>query len=262
MERGAEPKPAIVRKEWTNMSSRTVKQSLVWGGLLIVIGVLLAIDQLTELSPWVWVLALGAFGLVALVLYLADRSDWAMLITAYALLAITLLIALSLLDIVSDEVIGSYILVAISLAFLAVYFRNRARWWALIPAYVLLAIGIMIGLVELGLLDDLLVPAYVLLAIAIPFFVVFARDRRQWWALIPGGILAVIGLSFLVAEGSFAYIGAFLLILGGLWILVRSVVRREPPAPADGPVPDQPEASSPDTEGPGEEGTGGDGGSV
>ena len=61
-----------------------------------------------------------------------------------------------------------------------------------------------------------------LIAIALPFFVVYIRDRRQWWALIPGGILAIIGLSFLVAEGAFAFLGAAILFLAGAWILVRA----------------------------------------
>jgi hypothetical protein len=220
-----------------------MKQSLVWGGLLIVVGVLLAIDQLTELSPWVWVLALGVCGLVALVLYFADRSDWGILITGYAVLAIALLVALIALGILRSEAIGSYILVAIALVFLAVFLRNRSQWWALIPAYALLVIGVMIGLMELGLLNELLVPAYVLFAIAIPFFVAFARNRRLWWALIPGGVLAVVGLSFLVAEGAFAFIGAFLLVLGGLWMLARGVFRREAPPTTDHPVADQDEQS-------------------
>jgi threonine/homoserine/homoserine lactone efflux protein len=64
-------------------------------------------------------------------------------------------------------------------------------------------VGVMVGLIGLGVLDDLLIPTYVMFAIAIPFFVVYARDTKQWWALIPGGIMVVIGLSFLVAEAMF-----------------------------------------------------------
>ncbi|NIN64744.1 MAG: hypothetical protein GTO63_08590, partial [Anaerolineae bacterium] len=84
-----------------------------------------------------------------------------------------------------------YVLAAIALPFLVAFLRDRSRWGLLIPAYVLLAVGVMVVLIEGGLLSDLLIPAYVLFAIAIPFFVVYARDPKQWWPLIPGGILAV-----------------------------------------------------------------------
>lgn len=210
------------------MAPRTAKQSLVWGGVLILVGVLLLVETVTDLSPWIWFVVLAAGGLAALGVYLADRSDWAMLITAYVLLAIALLVALIALNVLGDEAIGAYILMIIALAFLGVYLRNRALWWALIPAYVLLVLAVMIGLIGLGVLDDLLIPAYILLAIALPFFVVYARDRSLWWALIPGGILAVIGLSFLAAEAAFAYIVAAVLILVGAWILVRVFTRGEP----------------------------------
>jgi putative Mn2+ efflux pump MntP len=102
----------------------------------------------------------------------------------------------------------------------------------------------MVVLLGQGVLSDLLVPAYVLFAIAIPFFVVYARDPTQWWPLIPGGILAVIGLSFLVAEAAVQYIGPAVLVLVGVWILVRAFARKEPTAP-DAPAPPGPEADEP-----------------
>ncbi|MFC2036816.1 hypothetical protein ACFLYD_02435 [Chloroflexota bacterium] len=209
------------------MTPRTIKQSVVWGGVLILAGLLLLVNQFIELSPWVWVLMLAAAGLGALGLYLTDRSDWAMLLATYVLWAIALLLVLVTLDILRDDAIAVFVLLAIALPFLGVFLRNRAQWWALIPAYVLLVIGVMIGLLALGVLNDLLVAAYVLFAIAIPFFVVYARDRKLWWALIPGGVLAVVGLSLFVAESAFVYIGAALLFLAGIWILVRAFARGE-----------------------------------
>lgn len=211
------------------MTERTMKQGMIWGGVLILAGVLLLVNQVVELSAWVWVLFFAAAGLGALGLYLADRSDWGMLLATYVLWAIALLIALVTLNVLRDEAIAFYVLVAIALPFLGVFYRDRAHWWALIPAYVLIVVGVMLGLMGLGLLDDLMVPAFILIAIAIPFFVVYLRDRRLWWALIPGGILAVIGVSFLVAENALEYIGALVLILIGVGILVRGITRKEAP---------------------------------
>ena len=212
------------------MTEKAARQGMFWGAFLIVLAVLLILNQFTEVIGWVWFGLLALSGLGALGLYVAERSDWAMLLAGYVLLAIALLIALTTLDILRDEAVAGYVLLAIALPFLAVYYRDRAQWWALIPAYVLLAVGVMVGLLGLGFLSDLMVPAYVLFAVAIPFFVVYALDRRNWWALIPGGIMALVGLFFLMAEAALAYVGALVLILAGAWILVRAFTRREPSA--------------------------------
>jgi hypothetical protein len=113
---------------------------------------------------------------------------------------------------------------AIALPFLVVYARHPQEWWPLIPAYVLTVIGVMIALIDLGILDGLLAPAYILLAIALPFFVVYVRHPREWWPLIPGGILGVIGGAFLLGAGFASYVGAAAMILGGLVILLRQFI--------------------------------------
>jgi hypothetical protein len=250
----------------------------VWGSLLVLFGVLALVEQFTSLSLWVWVGVLAVSGLVVFVVYLTDRATWSLLLTAYVLLAVSGLIAFADLEILPDPFIAiyvltaialpflvvflrnrgnrwalipcyvlvaiavmlgltewhilpdafvaTYVLTAIALPFLVVFLRNRSNWWALIPCYVLLAIGIMVALIELRVLNDLLIPAYVLLAIAIPFFVVYARDPKQWWPLIPSGILTIIAVSFLLATEAVRYVGAVVLIGAGTVILVLQLVRR------------------------------------
>lgn len=232
------------------MKSKAARRGLVWGGILILVGVLLLVETVTDLSAWIWVVLLAAGGLGAFGLYLADRCDRPMLLTAYVLWAIALLIALVTLNILRDDAVAVYVLLVIALPFLAVFYYNRALWWALIPAYVLLVVAVMLALTGLGVLDDLLVPAYILFAIAIPFFVVWARYRRLWWALIPGGILAIVGLSFLIAEAAIEYIGALVLLAAGVWILVRAFTRRELAGEAGPPVPDEPATTGPEVDEP------------
>jgi len=232
------------------MKSQTRKQALVWGGLLILFGVITLLETFTDLTAWTWVALLAAAGLGVFTVYLTDRSDRGLLIPAYVMWAIAGLIALITLNVLRDESIATYVLAAIALPFLAVFLRDRSKWGALIPAYVLLAVGVMVGLIGAGVLSDLLVPAYVMFAIAIPFFVVYARDPKQWWPLIPAGIMAVIGLSFLIAEAAVQYVGPVVMILAGAWILVRMFTRGEPadivgqPAP-DAPAPAGPQADEP-----------------
>jgi hypothetical protein len=85
-------------------------------------------------------------------------------------------------------------------AFLAVFGRDRARWWALIPGFVLLSIGALIGLTEFApSFDDALGGVLVLGGISLSFWAVYLTDRARWWAVIPGGALltlaALVGLS-------------------------------------------------------------------
>jgi hypothetical protein len=230
------------------MKSQARKQSVVWGGLLILFGVMALVETFTDLTAWVWVAVLAAAGLGVFAIYLTDRSQWGLLIPAYVLWAVAGLIALVTLNILRDESVANYVLAAIGLPFLVAFLRDRSRWGLLIPAYVLLAVGVMIGLIGRGILSDLLIPSYVLFAIAIPFFVVYARDPKQWWPLIPGGILAVIGISFLVAEATVQYVGPAVLVLVGVWILVRQFSRREPTAPETPAPPPGPEADEPPAE--------------
>ncbi len=237
------------------MLSKTAKRGLGWGGILILIGVLSLVNQFVELSPWVWVAFLAGAGLGAFGLYLADRSDGPMLLAAYVLWAIAGLITLVPSSVLHHEAIAVYVLLAIALPFLVIFVRDRARWWALIPAYPLLAIAGVIGLGETRILGDDLVAAYVMFAIAIPFFVIYAWDRKRWWALIPGGILAVIGMSFgswlpwhsvrssLITGGAVEYLAGFALLVVGASILARAFVGRSPSGEAALPRSDVPAPS-------------------
>jgi len=254
---------------------------LVLGGLLIVFGILALIETQVDLSAWVWVVVLTVGGLGGLAIYAADRSEKWLLFTSYAMLAVAGLIALLELGLLNDSFVATYVLFAIALPFLVVFLSNREKWGLLIPAYVLLVIGVMVPLIEMDLLEDawiatyvmlaialpffvaflnnrknwgFLIPAYVLtaigvmvplielrvledtliatyvmLAIAIPFFVVYLVNTKHWWALIPGGILAVIGLGFLIAEASVEFIFAAALIVAGIIILVRQFTKKDEP---------------------------------
>jgi uncharacterized protein (DUF486 family) len=212
------------------MMEMSRRQNVVLGHVLILVGLLAVVDVNRELSPWAWVIALAAAGAVAFGFFLAAPGDWGLLISAYVLEAVAGLIALVELSILQDEIIATYVLAAIALPFAVVFLRDRAQWWAAIPAYALLAVGVMVGLIGQGLIDELLIPAYIMFAIAIPFLVVYGRDTRNWWALIPGGIMAAIGAAFLLAEAQAELVVPVLLMLVGIWMLVRALARRTPPA--------------------------------
>ena len=211
-----------------NQQSRT--SGIVLGSLLIIFGVLALVETQTDLNAWIWVavLAIGGFGIYAV--YATDRSQKWLLIVSYILLAVAGLVTLLTLGVLKDAFVATYVLLAIGFPFFVAFLYNRDNWGLLIPAYVLLAIGVMVPLIELGVLGDTLVVTYVMMAIAIPFFVVYLLNTKNWWALIPGGILAVIGLGFLIAEASVEYIFAAGLIIAGLIIVIRQFMKKEEPA--------------------------------
>ena len=194
---------------------------------------MLLLETFTELTAWVWIAVLLCGGLALFVIWLASnredplKAPWAPLIPAYVLTAIGVLVAGIELNVLRDPFIAPFVLAVIALPFLVTFLRDRSQWWALIPTYILLAVGLMILLTEGGLMDDDLVPPYVLFAIALPFFVVFARNTKQWWPLIPAGILSIVGISFLIAEAAVEYIGAIALVVVGLYIVVRQFFRTD-----------------------------------
>jgi hypothetical protein len=221
------------------MLSKTERRVLLGGGVLIVAGVLLLVDRSVALSPLVWAGFLVVAGLGALGLYLVDRTDKLMPLLAYVSGATAGLIVLVPTGFLHDGTIACYVLLAIALPFLALFVQSRARWWALIPAYPLLVVAGAVGLAASGLINDDLISAFVVLALALPFLAIFARDREQWWALLPGGLLAVLGLSLaswlswntlrsvLVAGGAIGYAVALGLLVTGAAVLVRVVAGRD-----------------------------------
>lgn len=79
------------------------------------------------------------------------------------------------------------------LAFLFVFFTNRAHWWALIPGFTLLGLAATAG--SQMLLSDF--PgewsgAIFLGAIGLSFWAVYLARRDNWWAIIPGGVLLTL----------------------------------------------------------------------
>jgi hypothetical protein len=210
------------------MEMQARKQGLVWGGLLILFGVVALAETFVDLGAWAWVAVLVAGGMGVYAVYATDRTAKWLLIVSYVLLAVASLVALLTLNVLRDPFIPTFVLLAIALPFLVAFLQSeRTKWGLLIPAYVLLAVGVMVPLIEIGVLYDVLVAAYLLLAIAIPFYVVYARDSKRWWALIPAGITTIVGLSFLLTEPSAQYIAPAVLIIAGVWVLVRFGTRKE-----------------------------------
>ncbi|HIP97297.1 MAG TPA: hypothetical protein EYH32_08805 [Anaerolineae bacterium] len=80
------------------------------------------------------------------------------------------------------------------LLFLAVYVGDRRQWWALIPGASLIGVGLLIFLDTVRGVPDEVRAGVMLLCISLAFWGIFLSDRRQWWAIIPGGVLIVVAV--------------------------------------------------------------------
>ena len=78
--------------------------------------------------------------------------------------------------------------------FLNIYLGNRANWWALIPTFTLggICLSILSGVLFEGPAQDILNQVFVLGGIGASFVAVYLNDRRQWWAIIPAGVMFTI----------------------------------------------------------------------
>ena len=79
---------------------------------------------------------------------------------------------------------------ASGLIFLYFFWINREHWWALIPGFTLLGVGMLIGVAEYGPKGLENFAAFILLAsIGLSFWLIYLLNREHWWAIIPGGVL-------------------------------------------------------------------------
>lgn len=149
--------------------------------------------------------------------YFTDRArNWWALIPGgiISFLALTTL----LVDSIGGEWIGSLFLFLIGLSFFVVWWSNRTRTWALLVAYILFVLSLAPALASFGGDAAAYFGPVFLLAVGIPFFMVYFRDEKNWWAIIPAGTMTLLAAIAALAiagwisgevEGRFA--GAFLM---------------------------------------------------
>lgn len=109
--------------------------------------------------------------------------------------------------------------------FYSQYRQQQSNWGLLIPTYVMGAIsGLILVSMFFGSLGGnwgMFIPAYIMFAIAAPFLYVYSRQPSQnWWALIPGGIMGALGVTFLLA-GVWQLVPV-VLIAAGVFLLWRN----------------------------------------
>lgn len=207
------------------METRSGRRRALWGGFLIILGGVSLLQYFVGLSLWAWAIFLAAFGLGFFGFYATDRTQKGLLIPSYVLWVIAGLLVLLEFDILRGDAVALYMLTALAVPLLYVYLRDRKMWWALIPAYVMFTVAGLIGFNHIGIFEGDTGVSYIMFAGALPLLYVYARNTKMRWVLIAGGIMAIIGLGFLLNAEIARYIGPGIITLVGLWILLRTFFR-------------------------------------
>lgn len=219
-----------------------------WGLLIpayvmFFVSLMIVMGTLNFPGGWIGITVVLAIGLPFFYVYLRNNEHWWALIPAYVMLAVAAIIFVSEIIPLPGDWIGAFVMFAIALPFLYVYLRNNENWWALIPAYAMIAVA---GIILLSsILPGELIGSYVMFAVALPFFVVFVINTKNWWALIPAGIMATIGVALLISAPATGYIIPVLMLVGGIYLLVRQFAgggAGETSAPLTGPEADKPKS--------------------
>jgi hypothetical protein len=87
------------------------------------------------------------------------------------------------------------------LVFLLVFILNTDNWWALIPGFALVGIGIIIFMGQQDFMENW-TGAVFLGCLSIAFMLVYIFHHENWWALIPGGVLLTLsGVTLIPGDG-------------------------------------------------------------
>ncbi len=116
----------------------------------------------------------------------------------------------------------------VSLISLAAYFLSGVKNWGwLFPVGVFGALALILALATTGV-ESAAIASPLFVGIGLPFVVAYLLDRpRNWWALIPAGVMAFLTFTTLVVDNlGGEWIGAGMLFLIGLVFLLVYLGKR------------------------------------
>jgi uncharacterized membrane protein HdeD (DUF308 family) len=206
---------------------------ILLGGLLVIVGIASFLDSLNVIpfSGLLWGV-LFAFGGVAFIMYLLqNRKAWWAIIPGVILIGLGFLILVSsLFPKFQDEIGGSIFFISISIAFLIVYLMNNKMWWSIIPAGVMASLAATIVVNGFTKFEG---GGVLLMGIAFTFALLTilpGLEGNRQWPLIPAGILFVVGLfAFFEEFNVSSLVWAVILIVFGVFLVVRSFIRKSQP---------------------------------
>jgi hypothetical protein len=181
-----------------------------------------------------WSFIIAAFfataGIAFLVVLIANKRNWWAAIPGMTLLGLAVLIGSATLFPALDGTFAAALFMAfIAAGFWIIFFLNTQNWWAVIPGGTLLSVAALIAVSSIG--EGTLGVGLMFTGMALTFGLVALLPNggnRMRWPFIPGGILLIMGLSFLFAVGSwFRYLLPGGLILVGIVLIALTVLRQK-----------------------------------
>ncbi len=200
------------------------------GALLIVLGLLFLLQNFGVfggLENVIWLVLFGAGGLAFLWVFFSNQEHWWAIIPGFTLLGLALLIGFG-------ERLGAWggalFLGAIGLSFWVIYLLHREHWWAIIPGGALVTLALVAGLSDVMPDEGMAIGSILFLGFALTFLLVYLAPTpqgRMKWALIPAGILGVMGVLMMLSLGGLVnYVVPLALILAGGLLVARVLLRK------------------------------------
>ena len=232
---------------------KSAKTSIIAGIALMAAGVLLLLDLLGILdsAALVWPLIFPAAGAAFLTLFFRSRDNWWAAIPGSVFLGLAAVILITQLwPGPAAYWAGAFLFLFMGAGFGAVYVREPANWWALIPCGVMLTLSLVAALPPAW--EGMPVAAVLFLGLAATFAALSlvpvhpehrpgqpaaspgqpgtAAPARMKWPLIPAAVLAVLGLIFALQATVLLTASEFfvpvLLVLAGAALLVYAYRHR------------------------------------
>jgi len=201
------------------------QSNLIWGGILILAGILFLLQEMNILGnafQYLWLILMAAGAAVFLWIFFAKKEQWWAIIPGLTLLGLSFSGLESLLNILpGSNWSGAVFLGCIGLAFWLVYLRRQDQWWAIIPGGVLVTLAAVAGFENL--LGESEVIFFLGLAGTFALVGILPSQVDTRWAFIPAAILAVLGVAlFAPFRSAMLIIWPGALIVLGVYILFRN----------------------------------------
>lgn len=207
---------------------KPVNWRIILGLIILVIGGLALMQSLDVLkigSTFGQLIIPACFlagGIVFLYVLLVSRHNWWAAIPGFTLLGLGAMLGVNALPgMQNNDWTAAIFLGSIGLGFLVIYLIDHVHWWAIIPAGTMFSIALLVAFGGVY---------FLFLGLAVTFALVAVLPTgmgNRFWPWIPAAVMGVMGITFLFTEhGSVGYVLPAIIIAGGLFLIIYSLVRK------------------------------------